>query len=90
MPTLPLPSTWNVAKLTSEISSSSITCRATGGNVVESGFMLLIAGDVLLASVSDNPAAPSTGMGLIRRFRRAACVVCGMISLLCLHRAVPA
>jgi hypothetical protein len=54
---------WNVARLISEICSSSIVGSATRAT---SGFVLPIAADVLIAR--DGPAAPSIGMVLVRSF----------------------
>jgi hypothetical protein len=47
--------------------------------VADFEFVSPIAADVPLASERDNPAAPSTGMALIRRFSRAAFFMCGII-----------
>jgi hypothetical protein len=60
--------TRNVVKRTSEISSSSITCRATDANEAGSGFAAPIAADEPLASENERLAAASTGPALPRRF----------------------
>jgi len=79
--TLSLSSTWNVAKLASQICSSSITCRVTSADAVGCGSMPPIAAEAPAASENDRPAAPSIGtalLALLRRFRRAASFLCGM------------
>ena len=62
--------TWNVAKLTLEMSSSSIACWLTGANAAGSisGFRPPVAAHAPLASDNDRPV-PSTGTALLRRFR---------------------
>jgi hypothetical protein len=60
--------TRNVVRRTSEISSSSITCRAIEADVAGSGFAAPIAADEPLANENERLAAASTGPGLVRRF----------------------
>jgi hypothetical protein len=62
VPAFSLSKTWNVAKLTSEISSSH-SCLLTGVELAP--FMPLIAADALLASDNDRPAAPSASTTLV-------------------------
>jgi hypothetical protein len=70
-----LSKTWNVAKLMSQTSSSRmvISCLTTASRVIVSSDGAMLARDVSLASVNDNPAAPKTGTALIRRFRLEVC-----------------
>jgi hypothetical protein len=75
-----LSKTRNVAKLTSEI-SSSYSCLLKGTELTP--LVPLIEADALLASDNERPA-PSASATLLRRFRGAArfvcgCFVCGMI-----------
>src|SRR6516165_7763966 len=70
-----LSKTWNVAKLTSEI-SSSYSCLLTGAELAP--FMPVIAADAPLASDNESPAAPSASTTLLRRFRGVTRFVGGM------------
>jgi hypothetical protein len=74
-----LSGTWNVAKLISKTCSSAVTHCATDAAAADSKFVSPIVADVPLASERDNPAAPSTGMALLRRFSRAPSFMCGII-----------
>jgi hypothetical protein len=62
--------TWNVAKLTSKISSSrrTISWLTAALLVIVSNAGAVAAMDASLASVSDNPAAPKAGIVLLRCF----------------------
>src|ERR1700733_2290355 len=57
---------WNVAKLTSQ-SSSSYSCLLAGAELGR--FMPPIAADALLTSDSERPAASRASTTLLRRFR---------------------
>jgi hypothetical protein len=77
--TVPSSRTWNVARLTSNISSSAKGCRAAGGNTAVSRLALAIAEVAAFASESDKPAAPNTGIALIRHCDRSAACLRAMI-----------
>jgi hypothetical protein len=70
-PALSLSKTQNVAKLTSQISSSwrMLSWLSLALRVMVSNDGVGVAMDAPLASDNDNPAAPRAGMALLRRFR---------------------
>jgi hypothetical protein len=77
VPALSLWNTWNVARLTSAISSSSsiVSWLNIGLCVGASANGAPVAADAPPASDNDNPAAPKTDMALLPRFRFEACFV---------------
>jgi hypothetical protein len=66
-----LSKTWNVAKLTSQASSSPsvISWITPALRVIVSSVGAVAATDPSLASVNDNPAALKTGTAVLLRFR---------------------
>ena len=70
-----LSKTWNVTKVTSEISSSrsTISCATPALRHSISAAGVLPAPYAPLATVNDKPAAPKTGTALLHRFRFEAC-----------------
>src|SRR4029077_6519983 len=72
-----LSKTWNVAKLTSQTSSSQrvISWLTAALRIIVSSGGEVLARDASLASANDNPAAPRTGTALLRRFRLEFCFV---------------
>jgi hypothetical protein len=72
-----LSKTWNVAKLSSKISSSRriVSQLAVALRVIGSNDGTGFANEAPLAKVNDNPAAPKTGPALLRRLRLEACLV---------------
>jgi hypothetical protein len=66
-----LSKTWNVNKLTSEISSSSSVISCCGAAVAGDGISVAarpVAADAPPDRASDNPAAPITGNAILRVF----------------------
>src|SRR4029077_3015499 len=74
-----LSKTKNVAKLTSEISSSPRVISCAAGPTVAAG--------VPLASDNDNPAAPNNGTAQARCFRFEACSVCDIVEFFPIRQA---
>ena len=70
-PALSLSKTQNVAKLTSQSSSSRrmLSWLSLALGVIVSNDGVAVAMDAPLASDNDNPATPRTGTALLRRFR---------------------